>query len=203
MAPEHDNFRIEPGLHAHHRDTAARGYWQAFSRKLRYPLGPEGKALTFIRRVLTPSHAISAISPDGELLGVAGFKTRTGAFIGGGIRDLAAIYGWPGAILRALPISLLERECEAGSLLMDGIFVQPQARGLGIGGALLEAIEAHAAKAGLAQVRLDVIDTNPRARALYERRGYRETAVSSLGPLRHLFGFSKSTTMTKALNPIP
>lgn len=197
MNQDQQAFRIEPGLRAGHRDAAASGYWQAFSGKLRYPLGPGDKALAFIARVLDPGHAISAISPDGRLLGVAGFKTGAGAFVGGGIRDLAAVYGWPGAILRAPLIGLLERGCENGTLLMDGIFVQPQARGLGIGSALLDAIETRAADGGLSRVRLDVIDTNPRARALYERRGYRETGISSLGPLRHIFGFETATSMTK------
>lgn len=198
------DFRIEPGLRAGHRAAAAQGYWQAFSRKLRYPLGPEEKALTFIGRALNPDCAISAISGDGGFLGVAGFKSETGAFVGGGLADLAAVYGWPGAILRALPISLLERPCEVGTLLMDGIFVQPQARGAGVGSALLDAVEALAARLGMARVRLDVIDTNPRARALYERRGYRETARTSLGPLRHVFGFGAAATMTKQIGaPAP
>ena len=82
---------------------------------------------------------------------------------------------------------------------MDGIFVEPAARGQGVGTALLNAIEVHCAHQGLRQIRLDVIDTNPRARALYERLGFAERSVLSLGPLRAVFGFSSATEMTKAI----
>jgi len=194
-------FRIEAGLRSQHRNLAARGYWRAFSRKLRYPLGPEAKAVAFIERVIDPGHAISAVSQNGDFLGVAGFKSPEGAFIGGGFRDLAASFGWIGAIFRGLLISTLERDCEPGTLLMDGIFVEPHARGMGIGKALLKAIETRAASMGLHHVRLDVIDTNPRARALYEREGFVEKSVESLGPLSPVFGFSTATQMTKPVGP--
>lgn len=188
---------IEPGLRAAHRDLAAAGYWHTFSRKLRYPLGPQRKGIAFIRRILDPNHAISAISGTGEFLGVAGFKTPRGAFVDGNLTDLAGIYGWPGAIVRAPLVAALGRDCDDATLLMDGIFVQPEARGLGVGTALLDAVERQAAATELDRVRLDVIDTNPRARSLYERRGYREHATQSVGFLRHVFGFARATTMLK------
>ena len=184
-------------MRSQHRHLAARGYWRAFSRKLRYPLGPEARAVAFIERAIDPDHAISAVSQNGDFLGVAGFKSPDGAFIGGGVRDLAATFGWFGATFRGLLIGILERDCEPGTLLMDGIFVEPHARGRGIGKALLKAIETRAASMGLHHVRLDVIDTNPRARALYEREGFVAKSVQSLGPLSPVFGFSTATQMTK------
>ena len=60
---------------------------------------------------------------------------------------------------------------------------------------LLNAIKRKAREQGCTQVRLDVIDTNPRARLLYEREGFRAVAVRNLGPLRKLFGFRYATTM--------
>ncbi|WP_404384033.1 GNAT family N-acetyltransferase [Caenispirillum salinarum] len=200
MTETHRPFHIEAGFRPEHRRQAAEGYWEAFARKLRYPLGPRHRAVTFIERVLDPAHAISAVSDDGLFLGVAGFKTARGAFVGGTIADLAAVYGWPGAAVRGLLVSLLERSCEDGTLLMDGIFVAPAARDRGVGTALLTAVERHAAACGLARIRLDVIDRNPRARALYERHGYGATATAFLGPLHPLFGFKSSTTMLKAVN---
>ena len=80
---------------------------------------------------------------------------------------------------------------------MDGIFVEPQARGLGVGTALLHAIMGHAAHSQLQRVRLDVIDTNPRARALYEREGFVVQDVKELGLVAPIFGFSTATEMVK------
>lgn len=188
---------IEAGLRLDHRAPAAAGYWQAFSRKLRWPLGPERKAIDFIQSNLDSSHAISALSNAGEFLGVAGFKTPRGAFVGGDFTALAKVYGFLGAVWRGALIAVLERQCEPSTLLMDGIFVHPEARGMGIGSRLLVEIESHAAACGLRRVRLDVIDTNRRARALYERHGFKPTAEKSIGMLKHVFGFSTATTMSK------
>lgn len=192
-------FVVENGLRPEHRLQAARGYWRAFSRKLRYPLGPEEKALSFIEGVLDPSHAISAVSKDGRFLGVAGFKSPKGGLVGGGFGDLARTYGWIAAALRGSLIHVLERDCTKGTLLMDGIFVEPPARGQGVGTALLHAVEAHAASMELQRIRLDVIDTNPRARALYEREGFSARSVLSLGLLKPIFGFSSATQMAKTI----
>ena len=194
-----ETFLIEGGFRAEHRLQAARGYWRAFSRKLRYPLGPKGKAVSFIEGTLDPTHAISAVSNEGQFLGMAGFKTPNGTLVGGGLGDLARTYGWIGAAWRGLLLHMLERDCSDGSLLMDGIFVEPEARGRGVGTALLHAVERHAASMGLKSIRLDVIDTNSRARALYEREGFAPQSVLSLGPLNPIFGFSSATQMTKSI----
>ncbi|MCM0752670.1 N-acetyltransferase [Brucella pseudogrignonensis] len=191
------SFIVEKGLRHDHRDPAAVAYWDAFSRKLHFPLGPSHKAIAFIRRVLDPGHAISAVSSQGKFLGVAGFKTRSGAFVDGEYADLVGIYGAISATVRGLLVGALERKCDEQTLLMDGIVVTPAARGLGVGTALLAAIEKHAIDLGLTQVRLDVIDTNARARSLYERQGFKEHSTYSTGPLRCLFGFSRATTMFK------
>ncbi|WP_106745074.1 GNAT family N-acetyltransferase [Yoonia maritima] len=193
------SFTVENGLRSEHRHRAARGYWNAFARKLRYPLGPEEKAVRFIESILDPTHAISAVSNDGRFLGIAGFKTSKGALVGGGFTDMARTYGWVSALCRGMVISILERDLADETLLMDGIFVEPDARGQGVGKALLQSIETHAASQGLQSIRLDVIDSNPRARALYEREGYSKIGVKSLGPLRTVFGFSSATEMSKVV----
>src|SRR5581483_4503749 len=61
-----------------------------------------------------------------------------------------------------------------------GMFVRPQSRGAGLGGALLEAVIAHARSLpGIDSVHLDVAPTQTAARALYEGRGFRPTGVVS------------------------
>ena len=189
------DFAISDGFALGQRSKAIGLFWAAFRGKLYPVMKPEQKALAFFDRVADPAHAISATASDGTLLGVAGFKTESGSFIGGDLKDLRAAYGFVGGIWRGLVLSLLERPLQPDTLLMDGIFVSEEARGRGIGSALLEAIKAKALACGCSMVRLDVIDTNPRARALYERRGFVAEHVSKTGPLRHVFGFQEATTM--------
>jgi ribosomal protein S18 acetylase RimI-like enzyme len=177
------------------RPQIAALYWEAFGAKLGRTMGPAPKALRFFEAVLHPPHALCARDADGTLLGVAGFKTHQGALVGGSFRDMARVYGWIGAGWRVALLSALERDTENARFLMDGIFVEPAARGRGVGTLLLQAIADEAAARGYAEVRLDVIDSNDRARALYERRGFRAVNTHSTGVLRHIFGFRSATTM--------
>lgn len=188
-------FSIQAGFDPSQRKTVADLYWQAFSAKLGKLMGPDARAIEFFMRTLDENFAISAVAPDGTVLGAAGFKTSQGALAGGGMRDLVHIYGWFGALWRAPLLSLVERDIAPDCLLMDGIFVAETARGKGVGSALLSAIKSEAATRGLSQVRLDVINTNPRARRLYERQGFVAGKTEHLGPLRHFFGFSSSVEM--------
>lgn len=186
---------ISNGFSDSESSMAAALFWQAFSGKLGLLMGPEPRALGFLREVMNPDFAICARDVSGQLLGLAGFKTQQGALVGGGFGDLRRHYGLWGALWRAPLLATLERDLEAGVLLMDGIFVAPAARGRGVGTALLDAVKTRARTLGLASVRLDVIDTNPRARALYEREGFSPGPVMTTGPLRPLFGFKSATEM--------
>lgn len=161
---------------------------------------PETRALAFLEEALDPDFAISAVSHEGTLLGLAGYKTDKGAFVNGTLAQMTGVYGRFGGLWRGTLLDLLEREPEPGSLLMDGIIVSEAARGKGVGTALLQAIFNKAAEDGLHRVRLDVIDRNVRARSLYERMGFRSVSEEHTGFLKHIFGFSSATRMEK---PIP
>lgn len=186
---------IEQGIRPGHRGEVAALYWQAFQGKLAPVMRPETRALKFLRTAMDPSHAISAVSPDGKLLGVAGYKTIEGGFVGGGFGELCAVYGLFGGVWRGLILSVLDRPVGAGALLMDGLFVDAAARGQGVGTALLRAVKQKARVLGCSSVRLDVIDSNVRAKALYERQGFVARETSEAGLFRHIFGFRSSTRM--------
>ncbi len=187
------------GLPRDQRRAAAGLYWQAFGGKLGHVLGPDDRALEFLDRVIRADHAIAALDGNGTLVGLAGFKTAQGAFAGGSFADLRAVYGLVGALWRAALLRLLGRQIDNARFLMDGICVARNARGRGVGSRLVEAICDEARARGYAEVRLDVIDTNFRARALYERLGFHAAGVEHLGPLRHVFGFRSATMMLRRI----
>lgn len=191
--------KIEKGFAEVHRNDVAALFWEAFSQKLSKVMRPEHKALTFIQSVLRPDHAISAVDANGALLGAAGFKTHDGALVGGELSDLTAVYGPFGGLWRGLVLSVLERDLAPGQFLMDGIFVRAEARGMGVGTALLNAVIDEARARGCTEVRLDVIDSNPQARALYERVGFKAVGVETTGPFRWVFGFRMATRMVYTL----
>ncbi len=186
---------VSPGFADHERPQAAALFWQAFAAKLHKVMGPDEKGQAFFARALNPDFALVARDDQGRMLGLAGFKTDKGGLAEGSLRDLAHVYGWFGAIWRGLLLGVLERKLQPGVFQMDGICVAAEMRGQGAGTALLAAIKAEARRTGMTEVQLDVIDTNPRARALYEREGFRAIGREWTGPFRHLFGFSSATRM--------
>ncbi len=194
-----DGIEIVRGFPEAARARVAALYWDAFRGKLGRVLGPDAKALRFLAPVLQPDYAFSALDGEGTLLGVAGFSTPEDTFVSGEMADLTRVYGRFGAIWRAGLLEFLERPKSDEILVMDGIFVAPGARGRGVGSALLDRIVEEAKARGLSGVRLDVIDTNPRARALYERKGFEAQEAEQLGPLKWVFGFAASTPMIKAV----
>jgi ribosomal protein S18 acetylase RimI-like enzyme len=70
-------------------------------------------------------------------------------------------------------------EVDAG---LYGLWVAPQARGTGVGVALVGSVITWARAAGYRSVRLDVADTNAHAVRLYERMGFVPTGVTATWP---------------------
>lgn len=188
-------YTIGPGFRPDECDRVASLYWQAFGFKLGRVLGPDARAKAFLSSVLDPGFALVARDESGEILGLAGFKTAQGALVGGEYEDLKKVYGAWGGLWRGVILSVIERDLEEGVMLMDGICVAQKARGMGLGTALLEAVKEHALNLGKQSVRLDVIDSNPRAKALYLRRGFAVQRTENLGPLRFVFRFNAATQM--------
>ncbi|SFR59072.1 Acetyltransferase (GNAT) family protein [Yoonia tamlensis] len=190
-------MKITVGIPDASRGEAAALYWEAFGKKLGFTMGPKYRALIYINRVMRSDHGICAHDAQGRLIGVAGFKTAQGALVGGTFTDIRRVYGWVGAAIRVWLMGALERGTENERFLMDGLFVAHEARGKGVGTALLNEISAEAKRRGYRQIRLDVVDTNPRARALYLQEGFRELETHKMGLLRYIFGFNAATIMVR------
>ena len=63
-----------------------------------------------------------------------------------------------------------------GVVELISMFVRPQARGRGVGAALIDAVIGWARARDASSVHLWVTETNSRARLLYERQGFTVTA---------------------------
>lgn len=184
------------------RQEAASIYFDAFSQKIGWLLGDTQRAISFIANIMNLNFGYCVCEGKGDdqrLLGIAGFKTPDGGLIEGKFSDLVHEYGYLPALLKAIPLSLLDRSVEENILLMDGIAVSSLARGKGAGTLLLDAIIAHGRAKGFTRVRLDVVNTNPRARALYVRNGFVAVEDEHFPLMRLLFGFDHATRMEKRL----
>lgn len=191
---------IRHGIPPSLRGQAAALYWQAFGPKLGPVLGPERRAHRFLGRVMRLDNAFAAVDgASGDLVGIAGYRTGEGSFAGGATSDLRAVFGRPGAAWRAALLSRLAGGPEDDSLRIEGICVLPAWRGHGIGTALIRAVAAEAQRQGYPSIRLEVVESNDRAQALYERMGFLPDHRHETGLLRHVFGYQAATSMVLAL----
>ncbi len=191
-----DDVTIQRGFGVEHRSAAAQLYESAFGSKLAVAIPDKQARVGVIEAALDPEFGFAAVEGD-KLIGLAGMQTSEGSLTSGTLTftDVRHRLGLLGAVRAGIVATLYERRLTPGELLMDGISVHPEARGKGIGTRLLNALKDHAINNGYQQVRLDVIVTNPRARALYERHGFVATKTRRYRGLGQMLGFSASTTM--------
>ncbi len=196
-------FIIRSGLPEDGRLAAARLYDEAFGAKLGVAIRDRERRLRLLASTFDLSFAFCALR-EGELVGLAGFQDSRGSLTSGlGYRSLLSELGFLRGNWAALILSLYERAPGKGELVMDGIAVTSDARGQGIGRSLLAALAAYAENEGFTTIRLDVVDTNDRARKLYESFGFVAVGTERFEYLRWLLGFGASTTMRLAIGQDP
>nr|WP_047044044.1 GNAT family N-acetyltransferase [Vibrio mexicanus] len=170
-------------------------YEEAFGPKFQGAISSKNQRISVLGKCFVPEYSFVAFDGD-KPVGIAGFSDGSGSLTGGiGAKGLIKELGLSRGLWACLVFSLFERKPESGELVMDGIVVDSSARGLGVGSRLLDKIINYAQDKGFKSVRLDVIDSNPRARKLYESKGFVATKTDSFEYLKWLVGFSSATTM--------
>jgi len=195
-----DEIDVQQGFPSELRSSAAELFDAAFGAKLSLAIPDPISRMAVLKEGLQPEYSFVAVS-SGEMAGIAGFKTAQGSLTGGiSFRVLKEEIGYWGAIRAVLVLALMERKQVAGQLLMDGIGVSPKMRGRGIGTILLHSLLEYAKQEGYRSVRLDVIDTNPAARRLYERVGFVPVKTEQFAYLKWLLGYGAATQMEYSLH---
>ncbi len=192
--------RTDIGIAGHDRQRAAELYEEAFGAKLGIAIRQKEHRVALLRDGFQLSHAITA--SEGEyLVGLAGFCTQKNSLTSGiTYRSILKQLGFFKGQKAAIVLGLFERKALENELLMDGIAVSESYRGQGVGTALFDALIAYAKDNNYQRIRLDVIDTNPDARRLYERLGFSAERTNTFEVLRPLLGFGATTTMVYALD---
>ncbi len=202
---ELDDVVITRGLPGHLREAGAGLFDEAFGDKMRMAVPDRDKRVAYLARVLDGDHAVAAIR-GAELVGMIGLGSRAGPYRGGLLdipwdpRPFRDLLGFVGALRASLGLRFAEHRPAEDELYVDGVAVSPVVRGQGIGSRLLREAEVIAGECGLRWLRLDVIDTNPRAQALYERLGYRVTRVEKTYGMERWTGFGAIISMERAVD---
>ncbi|MBA4376724.1 MAG: molybdopterin-guanine dinucleotide biosynthesis protein MobC [Anaerolinea sp.] len=195
-----EDIKIQHGLPSEHIHRAVEIYYEAFRRKLDPTLGSQEHSLSILTMVFEdhPDLAIVALH-QAKIVGVTGLQVGGRGFFNFKWSYFTRQFGWLRAIPKAVVMYFARRPERSGQLLMNGIAVDPSMRGKGVGTLLLQAVFEFARANCYSTVRLDVVDTNPEARCLYERMGFLPTKTYNYPFLRNIVGFSAETTMIKQI----
>lgn len=191
-------MEIAFGLPSDSLNRASDLMWEAFGEKLHRPLGGAERAKRFLVGIADPTTLVVA-RDGGDLLGamvLTDSEHRSQADEWAVARD---VYGLLAAVPRLILVAPLDTKPPAGCLYVDWIAVAPEARGRGVGSKLLAFAEDVAAQRDLPALALDVVDSNPRAQALYARLGFEVESTRSVWPLSWLYQITSYTRMIKKL----
>jgi ribosomal protein S18 acetylase RimI-like enzyme len=153
-------------------------------------MGPRNLAIPFFASHLVPQFALLAIL-KGNLVGMAAAKTNAGELLS--IKFLPWLRTYRLRAFRSFitgaPFYFERRE--HGVLTLSSLSVNPSFRGKGIGSQLVNEFLQEGRTKGYDSVRLEVINTNVRAKALYERLGFTIVKYQTIpAPWNRWLGFS-------------
>ncbi len=193
-------IRILKGLPVALLEEAIKIYCEAFYQKLIPLVGNRQKITPFIKKTTDFDACFYAIN-SGKVLGIAGIQDRANNFIrnvslGELLKDFT--------LLRSLLIRYVYRYKTAkvaeDLVRIDSIAVAKDARGTGIGTALINKVFEYAADNNLKKVMLEVVDTNSGAKRLYERLGFEVVREKKYGLITKRAGFTSEFIMLRKLS---
>jgi ribosomal protein S18 acetylase RimI-like enzyme len=182
------------------RATAIQLYFDALKEKLEPILGSDGREQETLASGIAKDRCLVAVYNQ-ELVGIMGIQTSNGGFVNPSLTEMVKIYGILGGIIRMGGLAILHHSTGPYELYVDGVAVAQEMRGHGIGSCLFDLLEQRALKKGIRTISLEVIDTNPRAKALYEHLGFKAIQTKTIWPI-NLFlkiSFKTATLMVKKM----
>lgn len=164
-------------------------YVEAFGSKLRWAFGRYADAMAAVVKelLLTDQMRLSetlVAVVEGEVVGMAVLR-----------RDPAVrarwwqvwrvvrrhVRGWRAFTAASLMTAMCANLCTPSRAYLEALAVTSAYRGQGVGSELLRWCIREAHQAGKREISLHVVDTNPRAKQLYERFGFRTVKTERLG----------------------
>lgn len=180
-------------------------YVQAFSLKLSSLwlfTTSEKEAVTVLCQSLCYDNGLYALL-EGRVVGFVGLEKGDGFFAPLHYKTLKQSFGLIGGAWRYAAYRiyrLFHGDIPRHAVHIDPIVVSGEARGLGIGTKLFEAAYTWAERARRRSIVLEVVDTNPQAKKLYERLGFQTFKEQHTGFLTQNAGFTKVFHMEKVLD---
>ena len=182
------------------RASAVELFLDSLGEKIIPAMGKRGRAEALLAKALNGQACFLAVEGS-RLLGMIGLNTSQSLFVQAGLMDFVRNAGFFRSLWTLPILGAMEHASAADELYIEMIAVSPEARGKGVGRALMQEAEQRCRKLGKNRLTLQVVDTNPRAKKLYEEMGFRTIKTYSVQPWGRIVGwtFRKVDFMEKRL----
>ncbi len=157
---------------------------EAFAEKIANELRPHSpeQAARIIKASINPDLGQVVLSEEGEVLGVIGIASYKKAFSHIPLALLLREFGFFGAIPRWVLVLIEDLfRAKRGEWRIEVLAVREGFRAKGVGTMLLKATIEAAKREGVKALTIEVVDTNPGAKSLYERLGFKKTREIKTG----------------------
>ncbi len=194
--PVADQITLRMGAPDALRPQMAALYYQTFQQKLGTVFESWERALDLLEQALALDLAIVAQHQQ-RVMGFAGLAYGPRRFVDLTPTMLVREFGLLRGLGEFARLAALDSAPRRDEVLVESLAVRPEMRGQGIGSRLLDAVCAFARKNGFASVGLEVVDTNPGARRLYERVGFVPVKTRTCSLLGRAMDFGSVIKMEK------
>ena len=187
--------QIQFGVPKNQRRKIAKIYYEAFKDKLGRIFSNKQKAETLISRSLRDDRILVACK-DGVAVGFAGLQYQGKKFVDPSLTQVARIYGLETIRGMLFFFFSMFNKPKPNQLYLEMLAVSEDQRNKGIGTKLIQSTINHARSKKIPQIKLEVVDTNPKAKKLYERIGFEKAKDHKIPyPFNTLIGFRIITEM--------
>jgi ribosomal protein S18 acetylase RimI-like enzyme len=200
-----EEIKIIQNINEVQKSEVVRMYYQAFPKKFNYLwlfIKDEKKVNVVLHDCIKFEDGIYAVL-DGKVVGFVGLETDMGFYTQLKLSAFLKAFPIVSAIWRYVAYGiyrLFHGKTGNNAVHIDPLVVDTKARGLGVGTTLLEVVFDYAKKMNKKKVILEVVDTNLRAKKLYERMGFQVVKIENTMFLTSRAGFQKVFHMEKTIS---
>lgn len=194
-----NNFDFNFAIKEEVIDDAIRLYYQAFRNKLNTFVGEKKLGHEVIKKDLQRDRAITAYDNE-ELIAIAGLSFENRSLLD--LETFTFIFeqGLFSGIYHSILFHFMKKATKEGEIRIDGITVKHNYRGMKIGSQLVDLVIAFAKGKKFEQITLDVVNTNFRAKQLFEAFDFEVEKETNVNFFKNQLGYSSYYTMVKKLD---
>jgi len=189
------SIQIQPTIPKNQRIIIAKIFYESFKDKFSIIFGDRKKAIRLISKLIREDRILVA-TKDEKVVGFVGLHYQRKNFMEFNLTEITKVYGLLAIRVLIYFLITIFTEQKPNQLHLEVIAVTEKQRGRGTGTKLLKSTIDFAWLKKFPQIKLEVVNTNPKARKLYEKIGFKKVKDSKIPYPFYIFtGFSLITDM--------